>query len=121
MALAQSQLIGSNRWMIAIDLLRLKLLAAAILLAAASAQASVDANLATRAELDAIAGIGPALADRIVHERRKGPYQSFDDLRRRVRGIGEASVRRMREAGLRIGPPIETPKVELIVGGVERR
>jgi competence protein ComEA len=120
-ALAQSRLIGFNRLMKAANALLRKSLAVAISLAASAGQASVDANLATRAELDAITGIGPVLAERIVHERRRGPFLGFDDLRRRVKGVGESGIRRMREAGLRIGPPVETPAVEIIIGGVGRR
>jgi competence protein ComEA len=67
------------------------------------AQPSVDANTATRVELDAITGIGPSLADRIVEERGKGPFRNLEDLQSRVRGVGEANLRKMRDSGLVVG------------------
>ncbi|HRO61819.1 MAG TPA: helix-hairpin-helix domain-containing protein, partial [Burkholderiaceae bacterium] len=57
------------------------------------AQAAVDANTATTVELEAITGIGPALAARIVEERRKAPFRNLDELRSRARAGGQASLR----------------------------
>jgi len=55
---------------------------------AASARARVDLNRATAAELDALPGIGPVLARRIVeHRERFGPYRRVQDLLD-VPGIG---------------------------------
>ena len=54
---------------------------------------TVDANAAPVAVLEALPGLGPALAGRIVAAR---PFRSLDDLDRRVKGIGPARV-----AGLR--------------------
>ena len=83
------------------------------------ARAGVDANTATAAELDAISGIGPALAERIVQERRNSPFRSLDDLQSRVRGVGEANLRRMREGGLTVGPGLGAGGTPTIVGGME--
>jgi hypothetical protein len=69
------------------------------------AAGAVDANVASRAELESIRGIGPAIAARIVAERERGPYADLQDLRDRVRGVGAASLRRMAEAGLRVDRP----------------
>ena len=52
--------------------------------AAISSQKRLDLNTATEQELDAIRGIGPVLAGRIIAAR---PFQSADDLRR-VHRIG---------------------------------
>ena len=49
-----------------------------------------------------MAGIGPTIAQRIVDERRKGPYKSLDDIQARVKGVGEASIRKMAAAGLTV-------------------
>lgn len=55
----------------------------------------IAVNRASPAELEALPGIGPALAAAIVEERRRGgPYRSAEDLMR-VRGIGPALVRRV--------------------------
>ncbi|HWH31746.1 MAG TPA: ComEA family DNA-binding protein [Egibacteraceae bacterium] len=49
----------------------------------------VDLNRATAAELDALPGIGPVLAARIVaYRERHGGFRTVRDLRR-VQGIGE--------------------------------
>jgi competence protein ComEA len=66
----------------------------------AGASAAVDANRATQAQLREVPGIGPAIAERIVKERRRGPYRDTQDLRERVRGVGEANLRRMVDGGL---------------------
>jgi len=56
----------------------------------------LDVNLASAAELERLPGVGPALAARIVDVRaREGPFGSVDDLRR-VRGVGVATLERLR-------------------------
>ena len=56
----------------------------------------LDVNLASAAELERLPGVGPALAARIVDVRaREGPFGSVDDLRR-VRGVGGATLERLR-------------------------
>ena len=55
-----------------------------------------DLNRATAADLDALPGIGPVLAERIVASRSDhGPFTGVGDLQR-VRGIGPATVARLR-------------------------
>lgn len=56
----------------------------------------IDVNAASAAELSALPGLGPALAQRIVDDREaRGPFKSVDDLDR-VKGIGKAIVERLR-------------------------
>ena len=63
---------------------------------AAAAQRLVDLNRATPEELALLPGIGPAIAGRIVSERsERGPFASVDELRR-VKGIGAATLERVR-------------------------
>lgn len=57
--------------------------------------ALVDVNRATGPDLQALPGIGPALAERIVEARKEQMFTSLDDLIR-VRGIGAATVERLR-------------------------
>jgi competence protein ComEA len=56
----------------------------------------LDLNAATVADLDALPGIGPVLAQRIVDWREaNGPFASVDQLRE-VTGIGEAKYQDLR-------------------------
>ncbi len=64
---------------------------------------ALDANTASADELQTIRGIGPATAARIVQERQREPFRDLDDLRSRVRGIGEKNLRKMQDAGLAVG------------------
>ena len=68
-----------RRWMLAIAMLVASM---------AHALAAVDANTATQAELRTVPGIGPAIAERIVKERRRTPYQDIADLQRPCEGPG---------------------------------
>lgn len=64
---------------------------------------AADANSASKAELEAIKGIGPTIADRIIEERKKGGFKDIKDLEERVKGIGEENVKKMAAAGLTVG------------------
>jgi competence protein ComEA len=55
----------------------------------------IDINQATWQELQQLPGIGPKIAQRILDERAKSPFQSVDDLRR-VSGIGPRILERLR-------------------------
>jgi len=70
--------------------------------AIAAYEVVIDPNRADAAELAALPGIGPALAQRIVEERARGPYKSVDDLLR-VHGIGEKTLAKLRPR-LRVEP-----------------
>lgn len=55
----------------------------------------LDLNRADTAALQALPGVGPALARRIVEARAESPFRSVDDLLK-VRGIGPATLARLR-------------------------
>lgn len=55
----------------------------------------LDLNRADTLELQALPGVGPALARRIVEARREAPFRTVDELTR-VRGIGPATLERLR-------------------------
>jgi competence protein ComEA len=58
--------------------------------------APLDLNAATQAQLEALPGIGPSLAQAIIQERdREGGFHTVDDLRR-VRGIGDVRFAQIR-------------------------
>jgi competence ComEA-like helix-hairpin-helix protein len=58
--------------------------------------ARVSLNLASRAELECLPGIGPVMAQRIVAEReRRGAFRNLVDLSR-VAGLGRIRIERLR-------------------------
>ena len=64
--------------------------------AAAAPSGPLDLNRATASQLDALPGIGPVLAGRIVEQRAKqGAFRSVDELLA-VRGIGPRLFERLR-------------------------
>ncbi len=69
-----------------------KILAIVAMLYAAAAFAAVDVNKATAADLDGIKGIGPVMSKRIIDERKKGEFKSWDDLIARVKGISDGNA-----------------------------
>ncbi len=57
----------------------------------------VDLNRASRAELEALPGIGPRLAERIIaHRERYGPFRSAADIVD-VEGVGQALYDALRD------------------------
>jgi competence protein ComEA len=79
-----------------------KVIAMLLALYAAAAFAAVDVNKASLAELEAVKGIGPVAAAKILDERKKGSFKDWGDVMQRVRGIKEAKAARLSEAGLTV-------------------
>ncbi len=67
-----------------------------------SAFAAVDINKASRAELEALPGVGTALAGRVLAERTKAPFKNWNDVIERVKGVGPASAAKLSAAGLTV-------------------
>ena len=80
-----------------------KLLAFFAAMTVAVAFAAVDVNKATPAELDGIKGIGPGISGKIVDERKKGNFKSWEDFIGRVKGIGEGNAAKFSAEGLTVG------------------
>lgn len=56
----------------------------------------IDLNRATAGDLERLPRVGPALARRIVeHRDQHGPFRRVEDLKR-VKGIGEKTLERLR-------------------------
>ena len=78
------------------------LLCVLALLISSFAHAAVDANKADQAALQAVRGIGPAVAARIVAERQKALFKDWNDLVDRVKGVGEGNAARFSRDGLTV-------------------
>ena len=79
-----------------------KILAVLAMLYAAAAFAAVDVNTAKAADLDGVKGIGPVMSKRILDERKKGKFKSWEDLISRVKGLGESSAAKLSAEGLTV-------------------
>lgn len=73
------------------------------------AWAGVEINQAPAGDLDAIKGIGPRTARLIIQARRERPFSDWEDLRARVRGVGEARARQWSRDGLRVNGDAYAP------------
>ena len=79
------------------------LVALAALLLSTAAAAALNLNTATKDELIALPGIGPAKAQAIVDYRNQhGPFRSVDEVRK-VKGIGEKLFTQIKPE-LTVGP-----------------
>jgi competence protein ComEA len=74
-----------------------------IALSGGARAATIDVNTASADELESIAGIGPAISARIVQQRGIRPFQDAQDFVQRVRGIGQARMRKLQAQGLMVG------------------
>lgn len=79
-----------------------RLLAALFALIAATAFAAVDVNKATQAELESIKGVGPAIAGKILDERKKSPFKDWADMVDRVKGVGDGNAAKFSTEGLTV-------------------
>lgn len=66
------------------------------------ALASLDINRASQAELETLRGVGPQLSSRILKARQVQPFADWDDLRRRVAGMGPVQSARLSQEGLTV-------------------
>lgn len=82
----------------------MKSITLSLLLAAAClpALAQLDINRASQAELEALHGVGPQLSTRIIQAREARPFKDWEDLRRRVTGLGPAKSVRLSREGLTV-------------------
>lgn len=81
-----------------------RILSAIILAAFAfAAQAAVDVNKASQAELETVKGIGPGLSSKILDARKAGSFKDWSDLVDRVGGVGPGNAAKFSQAGLTVG------------------
>ena len=67
-----------------------------------AAQAAVDVNKASQAELETVKGIGPGLSGKILSARKTGEFKDWTDLVDRVGGIGAGNAAKFSQAGLTV-------------------
>ncbi|KRC14853.1 helix-hairpin-helix domain-containing protein [Acidovorax sp. Root217] len=72
------------------------------LLFAGTAFAAVDLNKASAAELDGIKGIGPAMSEKIINERKASEFKDWNDFIGRVGGVGEKTAAKFSADGLTV-------------------
>lgn len=92
---AVEQAVAASPW-------RAFLLAACVTLASFPASAGTEVNTATRAELEAITGVGPAMAAAILDERGRAPFKHWPNLIARVKGLGHTGALRLSSQGLTV-------------------
>jgi len=63
---------------------------------------AADVNKASEAELVAVKGIGPALSQRILEERKSAPFKDWADFIQRVKGVGETRAVQFSADGLTV-------------------
>ena len=67
------------------------------------AQAELDRDRATQADLETVKGIGPGLSAKILEARKSGDFKNWADVVDRVGGVGPGNAARFSQAGLTVG------------------
>lgn len=80
-----------------------QLIATVLAALALNAFAAVDINSASRAELETVKGVGPALSAKILKAREAGDFKDWADMVQRVPGVGAASAGKLSQGGLTVG------------------
>ncbi|MCV2357943.1 helix-hairpin-helix domain-containing protein [Paucibacter sp. TC2R-5] len=62
----------------------------------------LEANEASRAELESLPGLGPGLVEKLLNARALALFSDWADLLHRVRGIGPAKASKLSALGLRV-------------------
>jgi competence protein ComEA len=55
----------------------------------------IDPNTAPASVLEALPHVGPSLVKQLIEQRERHPFESTEDLRRRVRGLGPVTLARL--------------------------
>jgi len=76
--------------------------AALLAFVSAATFAATDVNKASQAELEAVKGIGPGMATRILEARKAGSFNNGADLQGRVKGVGDGIARKFSADGLTV-------------------
>jgi competence protein ComEA len=68
----------------------------------AGAAQPLDINTASLAQIEALSGVGTALAARVIEERAKRPFADWPDAQKRVKGLGPKLAAQLSEQGLTV-------------------
>ncbi|MFT3956262.1 MAG: helix-hairpin-helix domain-containing protein [Piscinibacter sp.] len=79
-----------------------KFITATVLALVSAAAFAADVNKASQAELEAVKGIGPSMATRILDARKAGTFNNWADLQGRVKGVGDGNARKFSADGLTV-------------------
>jgi competence protein ComEA len=63
---------------------------------------ALEVNSASRAELEQLSGLGPSKVDRLLKERERAAFASWQDLARRVPGFGAKTAASLSREGLTV-------------------
>ena len=77
-------------------------LAAGVAPPLAGAAQPLDINTASLAQIEALSGVGTALAARVIEERAKRPFADWPDAQKRVKGLGPKLAAQLSEQGLTV-------------------
>jgi competence protein ComEA len=89
-----------KKYRLDVSLFGLILLLFGLSLGASIANTLIDANTASEDQLQSIAGIGPATAQKIIQVRQKKPFRDLRDFAERVPGVGPKRLQQYSDAGL---------------------
>lgn len=64
--------------------------------------AALEINVASRAQLEQLNGVGVTMAEQMLAERAKAPFAGWDDLRQRVKGIGSKRAAQWQAQGVTV-------------------
>ncbi len=95
-------------------MLKKVLSALALVVVATAAMAGVEVNKASEADLDGVKGIGPATTRLIVAERKKSEFKNWEDLKSRVKVIGDARASKLSAQGLTVAGEAYKPMTTAI-------
>lgn len=63
---------------------------------------AVEINEASRAQIEQLDGAGVTMADRMLEERARQPFAGWDDLRKRVKGLGPRRIAQWQAQGVTV-------------------
>jgi len=64
--------------------------------------AALEINDASRAQLEQLDGVGVTMAEQMLAQRAKARFAGWDDLRKRVKGIGGMRVQQWQAQGVTV-------------------